>query len=126
MSLLCPDCTNVEDDDSPYCCRCGTNLVRSLRHRNVVVGAQRREVVVDRYRVNCICYGERLTFDPLDEQMSSRFQCSKFPGRIDCVACPVCSGCGQVKCTCRFLGINIGVKIKGTVIETVPVRARLG
>ena len=33
--------------------------------------------------------------------------------------------CGELRCTCGLLSISIGVKIKGTVIETVPLRDRV-
>lgn len=124
MPLLCPDCANLADEDEPYCSRCGHDLVWSLRHRSVGVVAPRREVVVDRFRVDCVCYGEVLRFDPVAEEMSSRFQCSHFRDRIDCVACPICPKCGQLSCTCRFLGIKIEVKTPPT-IETVALRGRV-
>jgi hypothetical protein len=125
MSLLCPDCANREDEDSPYCSRCGHDLVRSLRQRSVPVSVSRQEVVIDRFKVNCVCYGEQLRFDPVDEIMSSVFRCGRFQQRVDCIACPICTKCGQLKCTCGFLGISIDAKIKGTAIETVPLRDRL-
>ena len=125
MPLLCPDCAYSADEDEPYCSRCGHDLVRSLRQRNVPVAVSRQEVVVDRFKVNCVCYHEALRFDPVDEAMSSVFRCAKFQQRLDCIGCPIYTKCGQLKCTCGFVGISINVKIKGTVIETVPLRDRI-
>lgn len=82
-------------------------------------------LVVDRFRVDCVCYGQQLHFEPYEEIMSSRFTCCRVPGATDCQGCPVCSKCGQLRCTCGFLGISIEVKKKGTVIETVPLRDRI-
>lgn len=131
MSLFCPECSYVPaEPDEPWCHRCGHNFVSEPDDATGLIPAisravsRRGEVVVNRFRVNCACYGEQLRFDPVDEAMSSRFQCGKFPGRIDCVACPICSGCGQLKCSCGFLGIEIEVKLPPT-IETVAIRDRL-
>lgn len=125
MPLLCPDCAYSTEEDEPYCSRCGHGLVRSLRQRNVPVAVSRQEVMVDRFKVNCVCYTEQLRFDPVVESMSSVFRCAKFQQRIDCIACPICTKCGQLKCTCGFPKISINVKIKGTVIETVPLCDRI-
>lgn len=132
MPLSCPECAYLPDEpDEPWCPRCGHNFVSepdgavgSLPAISRVV-SRPGEVVVDRFRVNCICYDQRLRYDPVDEAMSSVFRCGQFPQRIDCVACPACSKCGHVQCTCGFLGITIDVKIKGTIIETVPLRERV-
>jgi hypothetical protein len=129
MPLFCSNCSTPADSDSPYCARCGSDLVpsdRLLRGRALVPLVRRHDVVVDRIRVNCIAYGERLRHDPLTETVASVFSCGRDQERIDCVGCRVCTTCGDLSCTCGLLSISIGVKIKkGTVIETVPLRPRL-
>lgn len=133
MPLFCPNCAYVpEDSDEPYCHRCGHNFASEpedaagpLPAISRAVPARRHQVAVDRFRAGCPCYGEQLRYDPYSESMSSRFDCGRYPDRIDCVACPVCQKCGGLPCTCGFLGIEIKVKTPPTV-ETVALGGRLG
>ena len=124
--FVCPNCSASADDDAPYCERCGHDLVPADGAVAVLAPGRRHDVVVDRLRVNCVAYGERLRHDPLTDAMASVFSCGRNPERIDCVGCRVCTTCGDLRCTCGLLSISIGVKVKGTVIDTVPLRDRLG
>ena len=126
MPLFCPNCSTPADDDAPWCERCGSDLVPlSLDTVAVLAPIRRHDVVVERLRVNCVAFGERLRHDPLTDTMSSVFSCGRNPERIDCIGCRVCTTCGDLRCTCGLLSISIGVKVKGTVIDTVPLRGRL-
>jgi len=133
MSLFCPNCGYLpEEQDEPWCQRCGHNFVSEpggtdgmLPAISRTTPARRGDIVVDHFRLNCTWYGEHLRHDPLTDTMSSVFSCGRNPERIDCVGCRVCTTCGDLRCTCGLLSISIGVKVKGTVIETVPVRPRL-
>jgi hypothetical protein len=89
------------------------------------VPAPVRDVAVVLFRKHCICYGEQMHYDPVDDAMTSQFVCGRVTGATDCRGCPVCSGCGQLRCTCWFLGISINVKLPLT-ISTVAVRGRVG
>lgn len=128
MALLCLHCSAPADDDAPWCARCGSDLVpadRTIRPAHLPVLSRRHDVVINRQRVNCVAYDERLRHDPFSDVMSSVFSCSHYPERIDCVGCRICTTCGDLRCTCGLLAIHIGVKIKATVIETVALAPRL-
>ncbi|KAA0888743.1 hypothetical protein [Oryzomonas rubra] len=127
MPLICPNCSYLPDESDAFCPACGHDFV-DLPAAGDIAGDQDpvHGLVVDRFKVNCIAYGERLSFDPTMDAVVSRFLCGRFPGRIDCVGCPVCPACGEVHCTCGMVGISISVKTKGAVIETTPLRGRVG
>lgn len=129
MPLFCPHCAYLADAEEPFCSRCGHDLVpgdRMLQVRDVPAERHDGSVIVERFRTHCVSYGRRLVFDPVNEVMSSSFSCGQFPGRVDCVACLVCPGCGELlRCHCGALGIQINVKLPPTV-EVMGVRARLG
>lgn len=73
---------------------------------------------------SCVCYSEDLFFNPITETMSVTFICCKLPERTDCFQCSICTKCGQSRCTCGFLGIEIKVTI-GRTIETVKLQERV-
>lgn len=134
MSLFCPNCAYLpEEQDEPWCHRCGHNFISEpddadgmLPAISRTAPARRTGVIIDRFRKDCVCYGEHLRHDPLTETMASVFVCGRIPERIDCVGCPICTACGDLRCTCGMLSISVGVKVKGAVvIDTVPVRDRL-
>ena len=75
---------------------------------------------------SCPHYNAAPFFDPVASVVYSRFSCNLFPNAISCRGCTVCPRCGDLLCTCGRLSILIEVKTKGTVIETVPLQARVG
>ena len=123
MPLFCSSCSAAADDDAPYCEHCGSDLLSASR---LLLQGAAPDLTAPAAPHRCVCAGDRLRFDPLTESMTSVFRCSKYPERIDCVACPVCRSCGELRCVCGGLAITISVSTKkGTVIETVPSRLRL-
>ena len=131
MPLFCPNCSYTpEEPDEPYCQHCGHNFISEPADATGPFPAitrphtHRTPVAVGNYRVDCLCYNEQLEFNPYADEMSSRFFCGRYPERIDCVACPVCPKCGDLPCTCRFLGIRIKAKLPLTV-DTVTLKKLL-
>ncbi|MBK5275165.1 MAG: hypothetical protein JJE30_08945 [Desulfuromonadales bacterium] len=127
LVVVCSNCQYHPDPSEyePFCSRCGHVFVVQGEDGYIPEVSKRvHGLIVDRFRVNCVCYGEQLRFDPIDEVMTSVFRCGQFQQRIDCIACPICSGCGQLRCTCGCLGIEIKVTM-GRTIETVPLRKRI-
>lgn len=82
-------------------------------------------LLLAQHRHGCPWLSTDLVHDPLSGVVSDRLSCGFLLAPPDCFGCPVCSCCGQVRCSCSFLSIDISVKIKGTIIETVPLRAAL-
>lgn len=127
MPLLCPHCTTSADPGERFCSSCGHNFVHWLPGFVIPDGtAPVSGLTVRGAKVNCLCYGTASFFDPVAEVMEQRFHCGRYPERLDCDGCRVCPHCGEEWCVCGCLAIRIDVKVAGTVVETVPVRERVG